>query len=163
MWHFAIKCIAVKFAEPCMSSHFSESRDPSHVRRPCVQNVPGKIGEASPTGYTHGKATQRSTEEQMMWSHFRFGLAPPWCESGPFGLRTPRKITLGCPGVQSADLSRHQVFRDLQGLLTPRPSQEESEKKSTMVNFSIHWQNTGESDLPYLRRCVSTSSSVRIN
>ena len=31
VWHFATKCAAVKFAEPWLSNHFSELRDPSYV------------------------------------------------------------------------------------------------------------------------------------
>ena len=33
--------------------------------RPCVQNVPGKIGEARPADYSHGEATQRSSKDQV--------------------------------------------------------------------------------------------------
>jgi len=42
-----------------MSSHFSSEsliREMSDTCvRPCDHNVPGKIGETSPFGYTHGK------------------------------------------------------------------------------------------------------------
>ena len=31
--------------------------------QPHDQNAPGKIGELSPAGYTHGKAAQRSTKD----------------------------------------------------------------------------------------------------
>jgi len=30
------------------------------------QNVPGKTGEASPAGYIHGKAAQKSTKDQVV-------------------------------------------------------------------------------------------------
>ena len=33
--------------------------------RPCVQNVPEKIGEARPPAYTHGNAAQKSTKDQV--------------------------------------------------------------------------------------------------
>jgi len=32
--------------------------------RPCVQNVPGRVGEASPADYTHRTAAYRSTKDQ---------------------------------------------------------------------------------------------------
>jgi len=36
-----------------MSSLFSVSRDPSYaIVRPCIQHVPGKNGELSPSGYS---------------------------------------------------------------------------------------------------------------
>jgi len=31
--------------------------------QPRAQNAPGKIGEASRVGYTHGKVAQRSTKD----------------------------------------------------------------------------------------------------
>jgi len=33
---------------------------------PCDQNVPRKIGKASPAGYTHIKITQRLTKDQVV-------------------------------------------------------------------------------------------------
>jgi len=33
--------------------------------RPCVQNVPRKIGETRPAGYTYGKAVQWSPKDQV--------------------------------------------------------------------------------------------------
>jgi len=41
--------------------------------RPSVQNAPGKIGETSPAGYTHGKAAKRSPKTR--WSDDIAGLA----------------------------------------------------------------------------------------
>jgi len=43
------------------------------------QNVPGKIGEASPVGYNQGKAAQWSTKHQVEWLRPRTCLAPSWC------------------------------------------------------------------------------------
>jgi len=43
--------------------------------RPCDQNVQGKVSEASPAGYTHGKKAQRSTRDEVVgW--FRLGVEP---------------------------------------------------------------------------------------
>jgi len=33
-------------------------------------NVLWKIGETNPAGHTHGKASKRSTEDQLEWLHF---------------------------------------------------------------------------------------------
>ena len=49
-------------------------------------SVPGKIGEASPAGYTNGKAAQRLTKDR--WSDYYISqpcLVPSWC-----GARTTR-------------------------------------------------------------------------
>jgi len=60
-------------------NHFS-SKERSQLRWFChVQNVPGKIGEASLSCYTHGKVAQRSTNGQAAWLHHRSCLVPSWC------------------------------------------------------------------------------------
>jgi len=46
-WLFVTKCAAIKFVKPWMSSHISPESKATLVR-PYVQNVPGKIDEASP-------------------------------------------------------------------------------------------------------------------
>ena len=48
------KSTGLKSVKPGTSSHFSESRDPSYCMLvwPCVQNVPGKNGDISPSGYS---------------------------------------------------------------------------------------------------------------
>ena len=74
LWKPMTNCIAVKFAKPWMSSHFSELRD--RMVGPCVQDVPQKIGKASPAGYTHQKEAKRSTKGQVMWLHVQSGLVP---------------------------------------------------------------------------------------
>jgi len=43
---------------------------------PCEQNTPDKTGEASPAGYTHGKATRKSSKDQVTWSHLQPLLGP---------------------------------------------------------------------------------------
>jgi len=55
------------------------------------QNAPGKIGWASPAGFTHGRASglgghpwegkrpQMSTKDQVAWLHLRPSLASSWC------------------------------------------------------------------------------------
>ena len=45
--------------------------------RPCIQNAPRKTGEASPAGYTHGKATQMPSKDQVEWLHLRPTLLGP--------------------------------------------------------------------------------------
>ena len=42
----------------------STQKIPSRMVRSCDKNIPGKIGEAIPAGYTQGKAAQRPTEDQ---------------------------------------------------------------------------------------------------
>jgi len=50
-----------------MQSHFSEQKDLSYdASAPRDQYVSGKIGEASPAGYTHGKAAQRSAKDHVV-------------------------------------------------------------------------------------------------
>ena len=54
VWHFVTKITGLTSVKPGMSCHFPESSDPiySMLVRPCVQNVPGKNGEPSPSGYS---------------------------------------------------------------------------------------------------------------
>jgi len=73
------KCAAVKFVKPWMSSHISELRDPSYVGLAMCQNVPWKNGEASASAYTHGKAAQRLSKDQVEWLHLWTWLVPSWC------------------------------------------------------------------------------------
>jgi len=42
-----------------------ESKGPSYVGQPYVQIAPGRNIEESPAGYSHGKAAQRSTKDQV--------------------------------------------------------------------------------------------------
>jgi len=65
---------------------------PARLVRPCVQNVPGETGDASPAGYTHGKAAQRSSKDQVEWQHFRpcfWVCCWPWDISSDRLLPTP--------------------------------------------------------------------------
>ena len=58
----------------------SPKREPSATLVwPCDQNSSGKIGEASPAGYTDWKAAQRSTKDQVEWPHLRSRFVPSWC------------------------------------------------------------------------------------
>ena len=52
VWHFATKNTGLKSVKPGTSSHFSESKNPSYVIRPCVQNLPGNNAELSASGYS---------------------------------------------------------------------------------------------------------------
>ena len=46
-----------------------------------VQNVPGKIGKATPAGYTHKKVAQRKTKDQVEWLDLWPSLVLFWCEA----------------------------------------------------------------------------------
>ena len=69
------------------NSQSPECRITSHPNReipatlvwPCDQRVPGKIAEACPAGYTHGKASQRSSKDQVAWLRLRNCLVLSWC------------------------------------------------------------------------------------
>ena len=51
VWHFVTRSTGLKSVKPAMSSHFSESRDPSYVSSAMyIQNAPGKNGELSLSG-----------------------------------------------------------------------------------------------------------------
>ena len=54
MWHFVTKSTGLKSVKPGKSSQFSESRYPNYCMLVwlCFQNVPGKNGEISPSGYS---------------------------------------------------------------------------------------------------------------
>ena len=91
--------------------HF-EQRIPTAMVWPCAQNVPRQVGEASPTGHTHRKATQK-----VAWLYSRSGLAPPWCGS----CRTFR----GCWNVEG--ISRPPMAAALVTLLRGKVSVEVNE------------------------------------
>ena len=77
VWHFVTRSTGLKSVKPGMSSHLSESRDPSYVSSAMyIQNVPGKNGELSPSGYslyTHWKAAQ------VALLYLCPCLVPSWC------------------------------------------------------------------------------------
>ena len=50
--------------------------------RPYVQNVPGKINEATPAGYIRGKAVQKSPKDQVEWLHLQPCLIQSSCGVG---------------------------------------------------------------------------------
>jgi len=56
---------------------------PATLFQPYVQNLPRKISEASLAGYNHGKASERSSKDQVEWPHLRRCSGPSWC--GPRG------------------------------------------------------------------------------
>jgi len=77
---------------------------------PCVQNVPGKVSEASPAGCTHGKAAQRSS--RIRWSDYNSDLS---------------RSRLGVAPAKVSDIAvDREVFPVFSGLLPPRPSPEEN-------------------------------------
>ena len=41
-WHLATKCAAMKFTKPWISSHFTQSKDPSYVGSAMCPECPGK-------------------------------------------------------------------------------------------------------------------------
>jgi len=100
------KCADVKFQYAECPATSPKREISAAMFRACVQNVPGKIGEASHTGCTHGKSAQGSTKDQVAWFHLRPDLTP-W--------RSRRS---------EIDVDRG-VIGDLLGLMHPRPSPEE--------------------------------------
>ena len=99
---------------------------PATLFRPSVQNAPGKIGEASPAGYTHRKTTKRFPKDQVEWLHLRPCMAPSWCWDS--------RTTWDCCwpwGISSPP-------RDV----APRPSPEENwagtRMKKLIIQGSIH-------------------------
>ena len=86
--------------------------------RPCDHNVPRKLGEASPAGYTHRKATQKSSKDQVEWLHLRPCSVPSWCGAS----RTIHPIAENC-----------EVFCLLPGLLAPPSSQVENRKRNWWI------------------------------
>jgi len=81
VWHFVIKSTGLKCVKPRMSSHFSESRNPSYVSSANSPEAPGRNGELSPSGYIlhHGKAAQSLSKNQFSWLHLRAFLFSSWC------------------------------------------------------------------------------------
>jgi len=77
-WHFVTKWAAVKLVKPWMSTHFSESKDPSYDSVAKWPEWPRKNGNASQAGYTHVKAAQRSTKDEVVWLRLRFCLVLCW-------------------------------------------------------------------------------------
>ena len=112
VWHFVTKTTGLK---PKMWSHFSESRDPSYVNSAKCPKCPRKEWRTklfrlqSTLAYTHGKAAQSLSKDQVVLLHLR-----------------PCLVRLG---VEPAELSEiavdHGVFRVLLGLLPPRLSPKE--------------------------------------
>ena len=80
VWHFVRKSTGLKSVKPGMTSHFSESRDPTCVRvvRPCVQNVSGKNGEVSPSG-----CSQHPRESRPEFVHWPGGVTTSPTLLGP--------------------------------------------------------------------------------
>ena len=96
--------------------HFSESKNPSYVGSAMYR--PGKIGEASPAGYTRGKAGERS-KDQVAWLHLRPCMVPPLC-----GQRELSDIAVD-----------REVFRVDLGLLPPRPPSKEKRARKWMNEY----------------------------
>ena len=77
---WASKGFFLKFIRKMPNFKIQGSKTPSPISppmvyatliQPCVQNVPGNIGAASPVGYTHEKRPQRSSKEEVEWLHHR--------------------------------------------------------------------------------------------
>ena len=92
-WQFARKCPAVKFSKLCMSRQFFVYWElPATMCRTCDQNPQERLAKRVLSGYTHGKAAQRSTKDQwrdyisdLAWSCLSLETAelsiisrPPW-------------------------------------------------------------------------------------
>ena len=106
---------------------------------PCVQTVPGKNGELSPSGYNlhHGKAAQSLSKDQLAWLHLRPCLVPSWCGAsrniwdccwswgilGPHRAAPPATLPKRKPGVKMneyAGLHRNFLFMKLSLVCLPR-------------------------------------------
>ena len=82
VWHFVTKYTGLKSMKPGMLSHFFQSREHSYVGSTISPECPCNIGYARPAAYTHRKAAQRSSKDQVAWLHLR----PSWAPScGPRG------------------------------------------------------------------------------
>jgi len=88
---------------------------PATMARPCAQNVPKKIDQASPAGCTHRKAAQRSVKDQVVWFHLRPDFVPSWCgASGAIrGFWKPRALRgpLGMLPPRSPDVKMNENFQ----------------------------------------------------
>jgi len=63
----------------CWASSPPNREIPATLVRPCVQNAQRKADESSPAGYTHGKATQGSSKDQVEWLHLQPCLGSSRC------------------------------------------------------------------------------------
>ena len=112
VWHFVTKSTGLKSVKPGMSSHVSESRDPSYVSSAMYPECPRKEWrtksfrlQPTPTG------KRPKVRPRTRWRDYISGLA--WYRLG----------------VERAELSEiavdREVFRVLLGLLPPRLSPKE--------------------------------------
>jgi len=72
--HFATTWATVKFVNPWMLAHFSESKHLNYIDLAMCPECSKKIQAASSSGYTRGKAAQKSSQDQVVWLHLRPGL-----------------------------------------------------------------------------------------
>ena len=97
MWHFATKCAAVNSQSFQCRTTSANLEIPATLTRSSVQNAPGKIGEVSPAGYTHGKRPRGSSKDQMECIYLWPCLVPSWCWASrniwdccwPWGISSP--------------------------------------------------------------------------
>jgi len=81
VWRFVKKRTSLKSVKPRMSSHFSESRDPSYVSSAMCPECPRKEWRTKSfkPQSTHRKAAQSSSKDQLEWLHLWPCLLLFWC------------------------------------------------------------------------------------
>ena len=65
IWRMRHRLATPALNPECRSAYPNRAISATTVR-PRGQNVPKKMGEARPAGYTHGKAAQKSTKDQVV-------------------------------------------------------------------------------------------------
>jgi len=106
-----------------MSSRFSESRDLKYVGSAMCPECPGKIGEANPAGYTHGKNDPdvvQGLEPRNRWNYYISDHA--W-------------LRLDVEPDELSDISvDRKVFGVFLGMLLPQPRQRKSGYENDQMN-----------------------------
>jgi len=80
VWHFVTKSAGLKSVNPGMSSHFSESRDPSYVSLAMCPECPRKYVELSPSSYSlHPQESDLKFVQGPGGVTASPTLVPSWC------------------------------------------------------------------------------------
>jgi len=93
--------------------------------RPCVQNVPGMTGEASPVGYIQGKEVPRSLKDQVEWLHLQPYLVSSLCGASrtlgdccwPWGISSPRTAAPATLSLPEEKLTMKMNENDFVGII----------------------------------------------
>ena len=125
MWHFATKCAAVKFAEPWMSNHFSESRHPTNIGSATCPECPTKDGrgkscrlnprECGPEVVQGAGGVTTSPTllgPVLVWSQHNYQkllLTVTWGISSPPGAAAPANLPRGKVGMKMNELKLNRL------------------------------------------------------